>query len=227
MPGKYPGSFTASGECYGDGAGNTIEQNSSVFSLILMHWLPSVLWHCWLGGRKGIRSVKTWDGWGGHWLVRMAWRPAGWSVCLPLLIFPCTIKSRRSLLAPSHPGGPGKRAVKRLWFYSAWGVVTLTVVTYMKVQLNVVILHGFVVPWMAVSLIIREGAVSKPGLPRALSVDLSSTSVVSVCHQWQSGLGSQGVDFCELLLAWWTASCFCAALKVLLWMWEIFERGVA
>jgi len=25
---------------------------------------------------------------------------------------PCTIKSRSSLLAPAHPGGPGKRAVK-------------------------------------------------------------------------------------------------------------------
>jgi len=32
-----------------------------------------------------------------------------------LLIFPCIIKSRSSLLAPAHPGGPGKRAVKRLW----------------------------------------------------------------------------------------------------------------
>jgi len=27
------------------------------------------------------------DGGGGHWLVRMEWRPARWSVCLPLLIF--------------------------------------------------------------------------------------------------------------------------------------------
>ena len=33
---------------------------------------------------------------------------------LPLLIFPCTIKSRSSFLAPAHPGGPGKRAVKWL-----------------------------------------------------------------------------------------------------------------
>ena len=55
------------------------------------------------------------DGGGGHWLVRMEWRPARWSVCLPLLIFRCTIKSRCSLLAPAHPGGPGRRAVKRLW----------------------------------------------------------------------------------------------------------------
>jgi len=28
---------------------------------------------------------------------------------------PCTIKSRSSLLAPAHPGGPGKTAVRRLW----------------------------------------------------------------------------------------------------------------
>ena len=69
--------------------------------------LLSVLWHCWLGGRKGIRPVKNGgDDGGGHWLVRMEWRPPGLSVCLPLLIFPCTIKSRSFLLAPAHPGGP-------------------------------------------------------------------------------------------------------------------------
>ena len=28
---------------------------------ILNKILPSVLWHCWLGGKKGIRSVKNWD----------------------------------------------------------------------------------------------------------------------------------------------------------------------
>jgi len=32
-------------------------------------------------------------------------------VCLPLLIFPCTMKSRSSLLALAHLGGPRKRAV--------------------------------------------------------------------------------------------------------------------
>ena len=55
------------------------------------------------------------DGGGRHWLAQMEWRPAGWLVCLPLLILPCTIKSRSSLLALAHPGGPGKRAVKWLW----------------------------------------------------------------------------------------------------------------
>ena len=66
--------------------------------------------------QEGIQPVKNGEvGGGGHWLVRMERHPAGWSVCLPLLIFPCTIKSRSSLLAPAHPGSPGKRAVKWLW----------------------------------------------------------------------------------------------------------------
>jgi len=46
----------------------------------------------------------------------MEWHPAGWLGCLPLLISPCTIKSRSSLLAPAHPGGPGKKGRKRLWW---------------------------------------------------------------------------------------------------------------
>jgi len=70
-----------------------------------------------VGRQEGHPACKKYGefGGGGHWLVRMEWRPAGWSVCLLLLIFPCTIKSRSSLLAPAHPGGPGKMAVKRLW----------------------------------------------------------------------------------------------------------------
>jgi len=69
---------------------------------VFIYNMPSVLRHCSLGGRKGIWPVKnTGDDGGGHCLVRMQWRPARWSVCLPLLIFPCTIKSRSSLLAPA------------------------------------------------------------------------------------------------------------------------------
>jgi len=52
------------------------------------------------------------DGGGGHWLVRMELRPAGWSVYLPLLIFPCTIKSRSSLLTLAHPGWSRKNGRK-------------------------------------------------------------------------------------------------------------------
>jgi len=65
-----------------------------------------------VGRQEGHPACKKWDdGGGGHWLVHMEWRPAGWSVCLPLLIFHCTIKSRSSLLAPTHQGVPGKRAI--------------------------------------------------------------------------------------------------------------------
>ena len=66
--------------------------------------------------RQTDRHMVEGDGGGGHWLVRMEWRPAGWSVCLPLLISPCTIKSRSFLLAPGHLDGPGKRVVKQLWW---------------------------------------------------------------------------------------------------------------
>jgi len=54
-------------------------------------------------------QTKWGDGGGGHWLVRMEWRPARWSVCLPLLIFACTIKSRSSLLAPAYPSAEWSR----------------------------------------------------------------------------------------------------------------------
>jgi len=47
-------------------------------------------------------------------VARLILSPFGLFMGLPLLIFPCTIKSRSSLQAPAHPVGPGKRAVKRL-----------------------------------------------------------------------------------------------------------------
>jgi len=61
---------------------------------------------------------KYWgDGGGGRWLIWMEWCPARCSLCLPLLISPCTTKSRSSLLPPTHPGSPGKRAIKLLWWW--------------------------------------------------------------------------------------------------------------
>jgi len=81
--------------------------------------------------RKKIRG----DGGGGNGLVRMEWRPAGWSVCLPLLISPCTIKSGCSLAlaqkqkVKSKNGGNTKskhHAFEKqiLWSsYSMWPVI--------------------------------------------------------------------------------------------------------
>jgi len=52
---------------------HTVAQNVAIKLVVtlgrfdLRHDLPSVLWHCWLGGRKGIRSVKT-EWWVLEWL---------------------------------------------------------------------------------------------------------------------------------------------------------------
>jgi len=60
--------------------------------------------------KNAIALMHIMGGWW-RWALVSEWRPAGLSVCLYLLIFLCTIKSRSSLLAPVHPGGPGKKAV--------------------------------------------------------------------------------------------------------------------
>jgi len=80
--------------------------------------LPSVLWRCWLGGRKG-----KW------WSVKNEWLGAGVVVCLeqgahlhmaqlmPLLLtVSCLSKIQIgfTFLVPAHPGSPGKRAVQQL-----------------------------------------------------------------------------------------------------------------
>ena len=83
---------------------------SSSLTTTFMDYYPDRLTR--LGGRKGIRPVKN----GGMMEVGTCW--SGWSGaqpdgrCLPLLVFPFTRKSRGFLLAPAHPGGPGKSAVK-------------------------------------------------------------------------------------------------------------------
>jgi len=86
---------------------------------------PSVLWRCWLGGKKGIRPVKT------------EWWGAGMVICLELgadlhmsqrMPLPVTVSCFSKIqigftfLVPAHPVSPGKRAVKRVCAcYQLWG----------------------------------------------------------------------------------------------------------
>jgi len=95
---------------YGDDVGNLPNLNALVaFSALTLL----------VRQQEGHLACKKWGmvvlGGGGHWLVQTEWHPARCSVCLPLLIFPCTMKSRSSLLALAHLSGPGKRAAKWLW----------------------------------------------------------------------------------------------------------------
>jgi len=87
-------------------------------TLLIINFLwPSVLWRCWLGGRKGIQPVKT------------EWWGAGMVICLqsvadlhmaqlmPLLLaVSCFSKIQIcfTFLVSAHPGSPGQGAVKRV-----------------------------------------------------------------------------------------------------------------
>jgi len=46
------------------------------------------------------------------------------------------MKSRSSLLAPAHPGGPGKRAIKWLWW---WYFAHILTVVYLSKYLVILI----------------------------------------------------------------------------------------
>jgi len=76
--------------------------------------MPSVLWRCWLGDRKGIRPVKNWV-------------LAGVVICLQwdadlhmaqLMPLPLTVSCFSKIqigytfLVPANPNSPGNRAVK-------------------------------------------------------------------------------------------------------------------
>jgi len=97
---------------------------------------PSVLWRCWLGGRKGIWPVKNLRGvlgvgaplvWFGSPGLSVPllhkknpedrrWGNPAWTQHSPML----RQKGRVFLLVPAYPGCPGTKAVKRLllllWF---------------------------------------------------------------------------------------------------------------
>jgi len=80
--------------------------------------MPSVLLRCWLGGRKGIRPVKT------------EWWGAGVVICLErgadlhtaqLMPLPLTVSCFSKILigfaflVPVHPGSTRQRAAKRMY----------------------------------------------------------------------------------------------------------------
>jgi len=102
---------------------------ASLLSNSLIWLLPSLLWRCWLGGRKGIRPVKT------------EWWGAGMVICLEqvvdldmaqLMPLPLTVSCFRKIpigftfLVPAHLGSPGKRAIKCVCDYYRHGTMTTT-----------------------------------------------------------------------------------------------------
>ena len=89
------------------------------FCLLVLCYLPSVHWCCWLGGRKGIRPVENWvvGCWRGY-LSGARCRLAYMAQLMPLpLTVSCFSKIQIGLtfLVPAHPGSPGQRPVKRMY----------------------------------------------------------------------------------------------------------------
>ena len=77
--------------------------------------VPSVLWRCWLGGRKGIQPVKNrvvgcWRGYLSGARCRLAYGPGDATATH------CSSKIQIgfTFLVPAYPGCPGKEAVKWL-----------------------------------------------------------------------------------------------------------------
>ena len=71
--------------------------------------IPSVFWHCWLGGRKGIWPVKTVVGCWCGFLHMAQLMPLALTVsCFSKILIGFTF------LVPAHPGSHGQTAVKRV-----------------------------------------------------------------------------------------------------------------
>jgi len=88
----------------------------SIYSCGLL--VSSMLWRCWLGGRKDIRPVKS-EWWSAGVVVCLEWGAdlhMAQSMPLPLTVS-CFSKIQIgfALLVPAHPGSPGKTAVKRVF----------------------------------------------------------------------------------------------------------------
>ena len=109
--------FSVSGSSGSDGIQWKRYVNGDGFCFIFSHWkVPSVLWRCWLGGRKGIRPVKNrvvgcWHG----CLEQGTYLHMAQLMPLPLTVS-CFSKTQIGFtsLVPAHLGSSGQRAVKQV-----------------------------------------------------------------------------------------------------------------
>ena len=83
---------------------------------IYAHPVPSVLWRCWLGGRKGIRPVKNWVTGAGMVICLERGADSHMAQLMPLpFTVSCfsKIQIAFTFLAPDHLGGSGKGPLNR------------------------------------------------------------------------------------------------------------------
>ena len=78
------------------------------------YFMPSVLWHCWLGIRTSIQPVRCWRGYLSGVRCRLfAYSPADAAASQnPIISCLIQIQIGFTCLVPAYPGCPGKEAVK-------------------------------------------------------------------------------------------------------------------
>jgi len=106
-----------------------------------------VLWHCWLGGRKGIRPAKT-EWWGAGMVICLE-RGADLHMAqlMPLsLAVSCfsRIQIGFTFLVPAHTGSPGKRAVKQVCVYVCY-LLNIVIVPHCQMTVNLLSFSDWVV----------------------------------------------------------------------------------
>ena len=112
-----------------------------VFRLLTLYYIrhfhsrnmPSVLWRCWLGGRKGIRPVKKTEWWGAGMVICLE---RGADLHMGVMLLPLTVSCFSKIqigftfLVPAHLGSPGQWAVK-------WVCVCMSIAESIKHQFGV------------------------------------------------------------------------------------------
>jgi len=90
---------------------------NGIINIYTISKVPSVLWRCRLGGRKGIRPVKNWvvGCWRGYLSAARCRLAHGQLMPMPLTVS-CFSKIQIGFifLVPAHLGSPGQRDVKRV-----------------------------------------------------------------------------------------------------------------
>jgi len=91
----------------------------------------------------------------------MEWHPAGWTVCLPLLIFPCTIKSRGFSSGTGSPRWSRKKSRKMVVCVCVWCVcVCLTPLSPHRYNLTIINEHYHFMTTDRFSVPVRSAAKS-------------------------------------------------------------------
>ena len=122
--------------CFGVHMWQIVEPCVLLFFSYYFQWnSPSVLWPCWFDGRKSIQPLRKWvmSCWRGYPSgVRSRWLACGAADATANPPLHASAKSRMVYLCYTHPGCPGKKAVKRVCvcFHSTSVHISLCIIDY-------------------------------------------------------------------------------------------------